>query len=334
MNPVTLILLAIGAIAVLGGILRAAPLTDYAAMQPDLTRRGVVEAFVEDVPLLRELRWIDLGLAMGYQYNREASLGGIGFRALNGSYADAAKTVGIVNQIFEGTAIMGGEVSVDRQMGKDPAYTAGKIAMKVKAAARFFLRQFFDGSQIVDGTSFDGLNRRITGDNLVYGGTDGGVLSLDVLSALIDRVPGEAGQKRLLMGSAMRRRLGAMIRASGATVIAMAEWEGELKPKAFDGVPILLIGEDETGAEVLPFDEDRGTSHVTGSIYPVRLGASTDGEYLQGIARRAREWGVFEVERRGDTATQDNTVVEGRVGLTAHHPRCACRYAGITDAAT
>ena len=256
----------------------AEQLIQYAVMTPDLKRRGVVEIFAKKSPIIEELFFIDLLDAMGYEYDVEGALPGIGFRALNGDYD--SQGAGVVNPVKEGTSIMGGLVTADHRKAKNAAYKASRIAMKIKAASAYFTKMFFDGSTKTDARQFDGLNRRLKSANIKYAGANGGVLDLDDLSEMIDRVPGAAGEKRLLMGSAMRRRLGSLIRAAGATVIAMAEWEGEIKPKSFDGVPIVLIGEDESGNEILDFDETRGNSSVTGSIYCVRFGQDTDGEYL------------------------------------------------------
>jgi len=307
----------------------AEQLIQYAVMTPDLKRRGVVEIFAKKSPIIEELFFIDLLDAMGYEYDVEGALPGIGFRALNGDYD--SQGAGVVNPVKEGTSIMGGLVTADHRKAKNAAYKASRIAMKIKAASAYFTKMFFDGSTKTDARQFDGLNRRLKSANIKYAGANGGVLDLDDLSEMIDRVPGAAGEKRLLMGSAMRRRLGSLIRAAGATVIAMAEWEGEIKPKSFDGVPIVLIGEDESGNEILDFDETRGNSSVTGSIYCVRFGQDTDGEYLQGIANHAAA-GVFEIDEQGVRGTTDQTLVEGQVGLVLQHPKCAVRYAGILDA--
>ncbi len=308
----------------------AETLLQYAAMVPNKKRRGVVEAFAKENPILEVMRFQDIGDAKSYEYDVEAALGGIGFRALNGDYDDSAKTTGVVNPVVESTAIMGGEVNIDRDLAKNATYKGSKTSMKAKAAAKFFCRQFFDGNRSTEPRGFEGLNRRLTGPNLTLAGTNGGLLDLDVLSACIDFVPGEAAQKRLIMGDAMRRLLGAMIRAQGATQVQMTEWEGSIKPKAFDGVPILDPSEDESGNKILAFDETCGTSSVTGSIYVVRFGQD-DEEYVVGLARKATE-GVFEVEDQGVAGTTNKVLVEGRVGMALHHPKCADRYTGILNA--
>jgi hypothetical protein len=307
----------------------AETLLQYAAMTGDLTRRGVVEVFARETPLMDALRFMDMGVQESYAYSREASLGGIGFRSLNGDYAAAAKTVGVVNPIKEFLAIMGGTVPIDRQRWANPTYRANKIAMKAKAAAKAFVKYFIEGSTKASANQFDGLYRRLTGANVQWAGDDGAALDLDVLDGVIDFVPGEGAQKRLLMGAQMRRLIGAYIRAEGATMMSLAEWEGGRLLKSYNGVPILIAGEDETGAEIMDFDETRGNSDVTGSILCFRPGEN-DEEYLVGLAKNATQ-GVFEVEEQGVQGTTGTALVEGMVGLALHHPKCAQRYGGILE---
>jgi hypothetical protein len=307
-------------------------LLQYAAQVLNLARRGVVEVFSAENLLFEVLRFTDIGEADAYEYNREASLGGIGFRALNADYAAAAKTTGVINPVIERTAILGGVVEIDRQRAASDAYRANKVAMKAKAAARYYVKNFVKGSTATaaGAAGFDGVYTRLTGANVKYAGTNGGVMSLDEVQELIDFVPGPAARKRLLMGAAMRRRLASKIRAEGATIINLVDWEGPLAPKSFSGVPILIPGDDESGAEIMAFNETRGSSNVTGSILCVAFGEN-DEEACVGIAKRAAQ-GPFEIEDQGTHGVTRKILVEGRLGLTLHHPKTAKRYAGILDA--
>lgn len=306
----------------------AEQLIQYAAMVPDLKRQGVVELFAAENAILEELFFINLGEAMGYEYNVEASLGGVGFRALNGEYDGAAKTSGTVNPIKEGTAILGGEVNTDRQM---LATRPNQIAQKVKAAGRYFAKQFIDGDTSVDARGYDGLNRRLQNANVRAAGVNGGTLDLDVLNALMARVPGKPSEKRLVMGELMRLLLEAICRLQAATRIDYRDWGEDMQLPRYRGVPILDPGEDESRNAILAFDETRGNSKVTGSIYCARFGTQVDGEYVQGIARKATA-GIFETEDQGVRGTQQKDLIEGRVGLVLHHDRSAVRYKGILNA--
>ncbi len=308
----------------------AETLLQYATQVPNKARRGVVEIFAAENALFELLKFQDLGDAFVYEYDREASLGGIGFRSLNGDYPAAAKTTGVVNQIREPAVILGGEANIDRQLYGNNAYKANKVAMKAKAAARFYIKNFVKGDTKTNPKGFDGLYKRLTGGNLKWGGTNGGPIDLLVLEELMDRVPGENSQKVLLMGAAMRRRLGAVIRADDGTIVTLIEWEGKHTPKSYNGSRIVVPGEDEAGTEIMQFNETRGSSNVTGSIVCFRPGEN-DEEFVVGIATHADQ-GIFEVEDQGVRGTTGQILVEGRAGLTVHHPKGATRYGGITNA--
>ncbi len=304
-------------------------LLEYGRAVPDLKRRSVVEIFAAASPILSRLNFIDLADAFGYEYQVEASLPAIGFRALNEEWPEQAEGATVPQR--EGTAIFGGTVQTDRLMlGRK----AGRMARKMKAARLGFERQFFDGDTRKAGgdpKAFDGLNRRLgTGGQTIKAGTNGGYLDLDQVEKCIDLVVGGDDEKVLLVSAAMRRTLAATIRAHGATGLDLSDWAGPLKPRTFSNVEIAIVGEDETGAEILGFDETVGTSDVTGSIYCANFGGSVDEDRLQGIARNAAA-GVFDIEEQGVRGTVDQVVVEALLGLAMFHGRSAARYYGILE---
>jgi len=304
-------------------------LIQYAMQVPDLKRRAVVEIFAAANPVLERLNVIDLGDAMGYEYSREASLPGIGVRAVNEEWPDQAEGANV--PVREGTAIVGGLVKTDRVLAKNADRKAGRIAKKVKAASLYVMKLFFDGDQSSDPKQFDGLNRRLgTGGQTIKAGTNGAYLDLDNVQKLIDLVVGDDAQKALLMSKAMRRTLGATIRAAGGTVINMAEWSGPLNPTRFSNVEIVPIEKDHEDNEILGFDETCGSCTTAGSIYCVAFGASEDEDRLQAVGRNAAG-GLFEVEEQGVRNTVDQVLVEGRIGLAMFHGRSAARYYGIKE---
>jgi hypothetical protein len=301
-------------------------LLQYAAMTPNLAARGVVETFVREHPLFDSLRFMDIGEQFNWPYNREASLGGVGFRAINGDYDAAAKTSGVINPMVETTSPLGGVVTVDR-LKDTPAYRAARVQGKAKAAARFYARNFIKGAKSSDPRGFDGLYTRIAAANITYAGTNGGQLVLKALDDLLASIPGRNSEKVLIMGDLMVTTLGATLRAEGATTIGLAEWQGMHTPLAYNGARIIPAGDDESGSQILAFNETRGNSQVTGSIIVARMGEA-DEEWVQGIARRAAS-GVFEVEDHGVRGVSREILVEGLAGVGVFHGKAAYRYAGI-----
>jgi hypothetical protein len=309
----------------------AETLIQYSQMVEDLAHQGIVEIFVQNSAVIPDLHFIDLQGSLDYQFNAEASLGGVGSRNLNQDYPDAAKTTGTATPVKEGTVILGGEVMTDRQL---LATRQTRIAQKTKAAANYFTRLFFEGDSAAG--EFDGLRKRCTNARLRYAdgaGTAGGILDLDVLMDMTELVPGDDAMKRLYMSYKMRILLGAIARAQASTRVEYAQFGNQIIPVAFNGIKIVKAGEDENRNFILDFNEkvgnpQAGGSSVTASIYCVGLGGNVDGENLQGLARRVGGK-IFEIDPQGVRGTQDITLVEGRMGLATHHDRCIQRYAGI-----
>jgi hypothetical protein len=289
-----------------------------------------VRIFADTTPILQRLNFIDIGDAMGYEYDREASLPGVGFRSLNGNYPEQVE--GQIVPVREGTAILGGLVKTDWQMAQNASRKSSRIAAKARAAGLFFTRMFFDGNSQVSAVQFDGLNARIgASKQLMLAGADGGYLDLDAYVQMCDKTIGSDGQKIVHMGLAMRRLLGATIRAAGSAYITMADWSGPLSPTKFNNVGIEPIENDESDAVILNFDEACGAAPNTGSIYCLNYGQTMDEDRFQGLARMAAQ-GLFVVNEQGVRDTTDQVLVEGRAGLATFHGRSVTRYAGILPA--
>lgn len=167
-------------------------------------QRGIVEIFPRTSPVLQYLPFMDVA-GNAYSYNIEETLPGIGFRAINETYDEST---GVVNPEIESLKFFGGICKVDRALVK----TQGNVnnlraihdGMKAKAAALEFSRVFFKGDSVADANSFDGLEKRLTGSQVINAGSsDGGdALTLDKLDELTDSVQG--GPDVLFMNKAMR----------------------------------------------------------------------------------------------------------------------------------
>ena len=87
-----------------------------------------------------------------------------------------------MNPQVEALYVLGGLSAVDRALVK----TQGNVnnlraiydAMKAKAAALEYTKKFFKGDNSSDPNEFDGLQQRLTGDQLIaMGSTSGGMLN-------------------------------------------------------------------------------------------------------------------------------------------------------------
>ncbi len=287
-------------------------------------RSSIIETYPRTSDILRVLPFRDIQ-GNCYRYNQEQTLPGIGFRGVNGSYT---ASTGILNPQVEPLIIAGGSLAIDPFLLKTGTQDqAVQMLMKAKALSLAWTKAFIKGDSTTDPTSLDGLQNRITGNQLQdAGATAGGdALSLALLDKLIDAVDNPT---HLVMNKTMRRRLSQAARTY--TVGGFIRWEkNELGQQIaiYGDLPILIMDFDHTGTQILPFTEAAasGDSYCT-SIYCLSIG---DG-MLQGI-----QSGPMEVRNIGrvSTTVADNTEVEWYNGIVIEHPRAAARLRYIKDAA-
>lgn len=305
----------------------ALTLLEAAKLQQDPLKRGVIEVFPRTSPVLEYVPFQNIA-GNAYTYNVEQALGGIAFRGIGETYTEST---GVLNPVTEALKIMGGVSDVDRALVK----TQGNVndlrsshdGLKAKAAALFFTKSFFKGDSESDPAEFDGLQKRLTGDQLLaMGNTAGGdALTLAKLDELIDAVQGSPDA--LFMNKTMRRKVNALMRAAGQATETVSDSFGR-QTGAYAGVPIGIIEEDETGSAILGFAEDcpGGGDSVGSSIYAVRFGSD---EFVGGL--QAGEMDVIDMGLySGGVAYR--TLIEWICSIAVFHPRAAARLYGIKNA--
>jgi hypothetical protein len=125
------------------------------------------------------------------------------------------------------------------------------------------------------------------------------------------------------MNKTVRRKARQLARSVNALTISTDQLGRELD--GYAGVPFGLVDEDETGADILAFDEAQGTANATSSIYAVRFGA----DVLHGIQTKpieARDLG--EVDDKPALRTR----TEWYSGFVIKHPKAAARLKGVKAA--
>jgi len=291
----------------------------------DVIRSAIIEIYARSSDILSVLPFQNIN-GNAYKYNREQTLPGIGFRGVNEAFSEST---GILNPIVEPLVIAGGDLDVDKfildTMGDDQRSV--QEAMKIKALALNWTLKFIKGDQASEPREFDGLQVRITGDQLIAAGAtpNGTPLSLAKLDELIDSVQ---DPQYLLMNKAMRRRLSAAARLStvGGYVTYTLDSFGRTVTR-YNDIPILIVDEDNAGNQILPFTEaaTSGTATAT-SIYCVSFG---DG-MLTGL-----ENGGIDVRDLGELETKPamRTRVEWYSGMAIFHGKAASRLWSISDAA-
>lgn len=292
----------------------------------EVLRSAVIEQYARSSDILAALPFETIA-GNALRYNREDILPGIGFRGVNESYTEST---GILNPLTEPLSIAGGDCDVDQfildTMGADQRTT--QEMLKVKALALAWTEAFIKGDSASDPREFDGLQVRVSGNQLLdAGSTSGGdALSLAKLDELIDLVQDATA---LIMNKTMRRHLSAAARSTsvGGYITYTPDAFGR-KIMQYNDLPILIADEDNASNKILPFTESNpgGGAAASTSIYCVSFG---DGK-LMGIQSgdiNARDLGELQ------TKPARRTRVEWYAGIAVFHGKAVARLRGVKDAA-
>lgn len=283
----------------------------------DVIRSSVIEIFARSSSLLRVLPFKDIA-GNALRYNREDTLPGIGFRGVNEGFSES---VGILNPLVEPLVIAGGDLDVDKfivdTMGADQRST--QEAMKVKKLASVIHQKFIKGDSETAPKEYDGLQKRLGGNQLVDNGGAG--LSLFTLNTAILRVDNPT---HLLMTKNVRLRIEQAANNTGVGGFVTHSRDEFGRPiTSYRGLPMLDADENDIADAAINETEEVGSNRT--SIYILSLG---DGQ-LQGMQN-----GVMDVRDMGELESKPalRTRVEWYVGLLLEHPRAAARLRNINGA--
>lgn len=307
-------------------------LLEAAKYGDDVLRSGVIKTIAETSPMYQKLMFKSIK-GNAYKYNIEQALPGVAFRGVGDSYTDST---GVINSVTETLTILGGEVKLDnfivRTMGNKSDAKAAQFRMKAKAMGFKFTESFFEGDSDVDQNSFDGLRKRLTGNQKMLNAVNGGPLTLDNLDDAIDRVVGTPDY--IFLNRTLRRKITKLGRdagtSSGAPLIDYGRDDrfGH-QVEHYRGIPLIIVENELDASTILGFDEDPGDGVFdTASIYIARFGE----DYIHGITG---EGGSFmDVKDFGEMESSPNHLgrMEWYPGLCVVHPRSAVRLYGITNA--
>lgn len=263
-----------------------------------------------------------------FSYNTEASLPGVAFRGINEGYEHSN---GVINPQVETLVPGGGQIEIDsyilRRGGE--SNKALQRRMKIKAMNELYLKTFFKGDALSNPKSFDGLQKRLTGDQVITNAENGGALSLKKLDEALGNVssPTHIAMSRPMMikfmAAARNQSVGGAIEFAKANENALGR-----RITMYAGIPMIAI-EDAAGANsILNFSETCGSSSDCCSIYVLSL---QPGKLigLQGSE------GMTITEIPASTNAQkpvDITRVEWDVAMAVLSGKAACRLQGITNA--
>lgn len=296
----------------------------------DAYKSGVIEIYAGSSSILQILPFENIsGNAM--KYNRESSLPGVGFRGVNEAYTES---IGVLNPMTESLVIAGGDLDVDKYIIDTMGATQRSTheAMKARSLALAWTNKFFNGDTASDPREFDGLKKRITGNQLIpAGSTNGGTpLSLQKLDEAIDQT---LDPMYLIMNKAMKRLFNAAARSAtiGSQINIDLDSFG-MPVMRYAGLPIVTVDLDNEGSQIITNTEATYTSSAWGgtatgtSIYVVSLGA----DKLSGIQN-----GGMDVRDLGElqTAPKYRTRIEWYNGIAIFNGRAVTRLGSIANSA-
>ena len=306
----------------------ALTLLEAAKLEQDPLKRAIINEFAAgeimgSIPFANED-------GTGVHYNRVDEMPGVGFRGINEAYDEST---GIINPQAEAFKFFGGDLDVDAALVamKGPVVRQQHEQLKVAALRQAFEYQFIKGDASTNPRAFDGLQRRVTGNQLIENAASGAALSLAKLDTLLSQIRVD-GSTRLLMSRTMRDRLTAASRSSTIGGFITYETDGFGRKLAmYGGVPILT---DDVSNPILTFTEAApdGTGSTFASIYAVTFGDMM----CTGIQGRNASGGYgIDVRDLGELDSKPvyRTRVEWNVAFAIYNGYSVARLAGISDAA-
>lgn len=308
-------------------------LLEYKKLVTNPTQAFVINEFLQS-RLLQVLPFTDVQ-GGGLFYNKTERLPGVGFRGINQPFNDDA---GVMNPESEALKIFGGDMTVDVAIVDRYGMSAREahIQLKLEAARLKFEKTFIKGDAQLSPEEFDGLQKRVTGRQLIANGADatGNPLSINSLDTAIDQVKAGTGAKFLFLNDTVKRRLEQYYRNTGNGTMIQVTFDELGQPiESYRGCQIIVLEDDEEGNPILPFTETSpdGTSTTTNtSVYCARFGPLlTTG--IQGPSNGVN--GIYAEDfGRIQESPKYLTRVHWDCGMAILNGRSISRLAGVQDA--
>ncbi|MBN1643552.1 MAG: phage major capsid protein [Dehalococcoidales bacterium] len=218
----------------------ALTLAEASKLSNDILLQGVVETIVKESQILQVMPFVEI-VGNGLTYNQEKTLPGIDFYDVGDTWSESTPTF---EQKIANLKIMGGDADVDNFLKSTRSNVqdleAAVVELKAKALKDKFEDTFIYGDAVSNGKQFDGLRKLINtgtaGSQVIAAGAGGASLTLSMLDQLIDAVRG-GKPGLLLMSRRSRRKINALIRASGGMIESERDSWGNFV-QYWDGVPL------------------------------------------------------------------------------------------------
>lgn len=299
----------------------AVTLAQAAANETDPVRRGALESAVQVSQVWDRLPFEGIA-GNAYAYDKDKVLPGTAFRTVNEAYIEST---GVVNQDIERLVILGGDADVDRFIEKTFSASTGvlmadQVRMKLESAQATYVDAMFNGDVDANPKGFDGLRKRLVGDQVIDANTDvGDSTFLNDLDLLFGQVYGD--QPDVVYGPGrLITRLKSLGRQVGGAEYINSEITGK-REFTWNGVPFIDPGEHWSGRRILPYDATDG-----GDLYAVKFASSFADHGVMGITNGGLQaYFLGELDEKPAYRTR----IDFYTGLVAQGGRAAARLRGV-----
>jgi hypothetical protein len=299
----------------------AVTLAQAAQNEPDPVRRGALESAVKVSNVWDRLPFEGIE-GNAYAYDKDKTLPGTAFRTVNEAYIEST---GVVNQDTERLVILGGDADVDKFIQSTFSASTGvlmadQVEMKLASAQATFVDAMFNGDVDVNPKGFDGLKKRLVGNQVLDAGhTLSDEMFLEDLDELFARIQGGLPDV-VYTNDRVLPRLKSLGRKVGGAEYVMSEITGK-REWTWNGVPFLDPGEHWSGRRILEFDP-AGTD-----MYAVKFANTFNDHGVMGITNGGLQ-AYFLGEL--DDKPAYRTRIDFYTGLVAQGGKAAARLRGVT----
>jgi hypothetical protein len=295
----------------------------------DPMKMNLIDNFLEgsESRVLPYLNFVDSSALFAFNFAVDTGGGDVSERSINDVYPDSNS---VTTPRTERLTLFGGAVKTDQMLIDDRGDVARLTAIqrRMKRMGKYFDKLFFHGQEVGTVTrqakQFAGIRKRCTAKGrVIWGGTNGGVLTADMLDQGLDMISGENSNKLIFCSRKMRRSITNILRAQagGKDMVQSA-----IQVKDYDGAPIVTVEEDESRNKIFDFVETRGSSSLTQSVYIVRMGGKDDESDLQGIIGKS----FMKQRQPANFGEYVKDVIDNSLGICDFSDNCILRLGGLT----
>ena len=306
----------------------ALTLNEAAKLSNNMLLQGVVETIIKDSPIVQRLPFIEI-VGNGLTYNQEKTLPEIDFYDVGDTWAESTPTF---EQKTTTLKIMGGDADVDNFLKATRSnlqdLEAAVIELKAKALKDKFEETFIYGDSATNSKQYDGLRKLIdtttASDQVIAMGATGDTLTLSKLDELIDAVKG-GKPNILLMSRRSRRKINALVRASGSGTMVTERDEFGSFIDLWDGIPIGVSDWILDTHTLTDSVETSTTGDTCSTVYAIQFGEGA----LCGLTSP----GHLQIEPVGSLETKDasRTRIKWYVSLALFSSVKAAALIGVKD---